>query len=55
MTDAQYTAYFFMFIISLVGVYILGTALIDSYFKRKELFVDTLNAKLKGESNGFQS
>ena len=34
------------------GLYLLGQSLIDAYFRRKEKFVDTLNDKIKGGSNG---
>lgn len=34
------------------GVYLLGTVLIDAYFRRKEKFVDTLQDKMKGKQNG---
>jgi hypothetical protein len=34
------------------GIYLLGHNLIDAYFRRKEKFVDTLQGKLKGETDG---
>ena len=34
------------------GLYLLGHNLIDAYFRRKERFVDKLQDKLKGGSDG---
>jgi len=35
-----------------LGIYLLGQSLINAYFRRKEMFVDTLNKKLKGKGDG---
>ena len=34
------------------GILLLGHTLIDVYFRRKEKFVDSLQGKIKGGSNG---
>lgn len=34
------------------GIYLLGHSLIEAYFRRKEKFVDKLQDKLRGNSDG---
>lgn len=35
-----------------IAIYLLGQFLIDAYFRRKEKFVDRLNNKMRGQSDG---
>ena len=45
-------AWIFVGMVGVSGMYILGTTLIDAYFRRKARFVDDLYGKTKGNTNG---
>lgn len=36
----------------LIGIYFVGQGLIDTYFARKEQFVDNIQEKMKGSFDG---
>jgi len=50
--SAELATYIIVTGVVIGGLYVIGHNLIDAYFRRKEKFVETLNNKLRGSSNG---
>ncbi len=52
MTDINPVWVLSIILVVCVGLYFIGTTLVDHYFNRKAKFVDDLYDKTKGNTNG---